>query len=172
LTIRQPCPLARREAIRPPNPAILDAIGIPKAIRFFVPGKPEPGGSKRAFIVGKRAVVVDDCKKSRPWKTQVSSVADEVYRGPLLDVPLSVEFTFIVQRPKGHFGTGKNASALKPGAPKYPAIKPDVLKFARSTEDALTGILWRDDCLTVDLIAKKRYGDRPGVWVSVAVKDA
>lgn len=35
----------------------------------------------------------------------------------------------------------------------------------------MTGIVWRDDALVVDLWVSKRYGVRPGVRVNVSVAD-
>jgi Holliday junction resolvase RusA-like endonuclease len=58
---------------------------------------------------------------------------------------------------------------LKPNAPKYPTTRPDALKLARAAEDALTGIIWTDDAVTVDLTIKKRYGELPGVNITVRV---
>ena len=133
-------------------------------VQFFVPGVPAPGGSKRAFIVAGRAVVTDDAKHNKPWRASVAAAAYDAYHGPILDQPLVVSFTFILVRPRGHYGK----RGVRPSAPKYPATKPDVLKLARSTEDALTGILWRDDSRTVALIARKVYGEQAGCWVSVA----
>jgi Holliday junction resolvase RusA-like endonuclease len=136
-------------------------------ISFFVPGLPAPGGSKRAFVVGDRAVVTEDCKRSKPWRSQVAAVANDAHAGPPLDGALSVRLEFVVARPRGHFGTGRNVDKVKPSAPAFPTVKPEVLKLARSTEDALTGTLWRDDCLTVRLVLAKRYGDKPGCLVTV-----
>jgi Holliday junction resolvase RusA-like endonuclease len=139
----------------------------PDLITFFVPGLPAPGGSKRAFVVNGRAVVTDDCKRSKPWRVTVAAVAQEFHTGCPLDGPLALELVFVLPRPKGHFGAGRNAAKVKPSAPPYPAVKPDTTKLVRSTEDALTGICWRDDTQIVEQAARKVYGDRPGVLVSV-----
>lgn len=81
--------------------------------------------------------------------------------------PLSVMFTFVMPRPNGHFGT----KGLKPSAPDHPTTKPDALKLCRSTEDALTGVVWNDDSQTVQLDIEKRYaavGEAPGARIVVA----
>lgn len=143
-------------------------------IAFFVPGVPAPGGSKDAFphAATGRMVVRDSCRRNPEWRARVAAFGRTAYRGPLLDGPLKVSMTFFLPRPKGHFGTGRNAGLVRPTAPVYPAIKPDVLKLGRSTEDALTGVLWRDDAATVQLALHKRYADPaavtgPGVLVEV-----
>lgn len=140
-------------------------------IEFFVPGKPEPAGSKRAFPIraaGKIRVAVTDANpKSRDWKVTVSWVAKDAFDGEIIDVPLDVEMDFVVQRPASHYGTGKNSWSVRASAPRFPASKPDVLKLARGVEDALTGVIWTDDALIVNERISKRYGDEPGVRVRI-----
>jgi Holliday junction resolvase RusA-like endonuclease len=139
------------------------------SIKFFVPGIPQPGGSKKAFMNPKtgRAVIVDDAKHNRPWRERVAACAADAYDGPPLAGPLMVAMRFVVTRPAGHYGSGRNADTLKSSAPDHPAVKPDVLKLARSTEDALKGIVWRDDSQTVRLVLEKQYGERPGAEIEI-----
>jgi Holliday junction resolvase RusA-like endonuclease len=66
-----------------------------------------------------------------------------------------------------HYGSGKNAEKLKPTAPKFHTVKPDATKLLRSTEDALTGILWRDDAQIARQTVEKSYGERAGAWITV-----
>jgi Holliday junction resolvase RusA-like endonuclease len=130
-----------------------------KTYRIVVPGIPQPGGSKKGFVVadkytGKaRAVVTEDNKKSKPWRNDVQWMAKLVMLAGPLRGPLAVEFVFILPRPKGHMG----AKGLRPSAPPYPAVKPDTTKLTRSTEDALKGIAWVDDSQIVDQHARKIY---------------
>jgi len=70
-------------------------------------------------------------------------------------------------RPKYHFGTGRNAGKLKDNAVYWCETTPDALKLTRSTEDALTGIAWKDDKQVVDLHVKKIYGERPGAIIRI-----
>ena len=107
--------------------------------------------------------VVDANAKSRPWKTLVSESAARVHSGPLLEGPLAVEFLFQVPRPQGHFGK----RGLLRSAPAFPTVRPDVLKLARAVEDALTGVLYRDDSQIVDELLLKRYGERARLRVTI-----
>lgn len=128
-------------------------------IKFFVPGDVQPGGSKRGFLhrhTG-RIIITDDCKKNGEWKQTVATHARFCFQRKPLVGPLSTVCTIYVRRPKNHFGTGKNAHVLKATAPKYPTVKPDATKLWRSTEDALTGIIWGDDAQVVDQAVYKRY---------------
>lgn len=143
-------------------------------ISFFVSGIPKPAGSKRGFALKKggvftgRVVITDDCKTSRDWKTDVKFAAKSAYSLPLLSGPLSVKFMFYLQRPKGHFGSGRNSATLRDGAPIYPIVKPDVLKLSRAVEDACTGIIWVDDAqIVVEYLIKIYIQEKPGVYVEV-----
>lgn len=145
-------------------------------IKFFVAGKPQTAGSKRGFPI-KRAngsigvAMSDDNPKGKDWKQSVRTEAEKHVEGlPLLTTPLTVTFHFFVHRPKGHFGSGKNSEVVKSTSPKYPASKPDVLKLSRCVEDALTGIIWKDDAQIVEEVLMKSYAginDREGVLVII-----
>lgn len=140
-------------------------------VRFFVPGVPQPGGSKKGFAMktktGKtRVVIVEDAKHNAPWRAKVALAASEHFTAPLSG-PLKVSFHFTMPRPKHHYGTGRKATVLKPSAPTGHTSTPDVTKLIRSTEDALKGIAWGDDCQVVAQEAAKLYGDVPGCWVMV-----
>ena len=102
------------------------------SIAFDVIGKPQPAGSKRAFVNPKsgRAIVTD-------------------------------------ANAKGHYGTGRNADQVKASAPPHPTTKPDATKLVRAVEDALTGVIWRDDSQVVRQWASKVYDDCEGVSVIV-----
>jgi Holliday junction resolvase RusA-like endonuclease len=139
------------------------------SISFTVIGRPQPAGSKKAFRhphTG-RIIVTDDAKKSRPWKQEIAAVAAEHAPEQLLAGPLMLVVYFYVARPKGHYGSGRNAMHVKPSAPEFPTVRPDVTKLLRALEDACTGILWRDDAQIVDQYAFKRYDEPERVTVHV-----
>lgn len=130
-------------------------------VRFIVHGIAQPAGSKRGFINRKTGgvIITDAAKRSRPWKADVSAAAAAAMIGTrLLDGPLALDVVFVVPRPKGHYGSGRNAGNVRASAPMYPAVKPDVTKLLRAVEDACTGIVWRDDAQIVSQHATKRYG--------------
>lgn len=132
-------------------------------VSFTVFGLPQPAGSKKAFPIrragGKLGVAVTDANpEAKMWKNAVTSAAIAAFRGDLLTGPLVLECIFYMPRPKGHYGSGKNTGKLKRTAPTYPIVKPDTLKLTRGTEDACTGIVWRDDSQVVVLRSRKFYG--------------
>lgn len=146
------------------------------AVSFTVYGVAAPAGSKHGFVNRKtgRVIITDDAKRSRPWKNDVTAAAIDALgdtEGRLpepLDGPLLLEITFWVSRPKGHYGTGRNADKVKPGAPWAPTVKPDLLKLARAVEDALTGIVYRDDAqITAETLQKAYTTGQPRTEIRV-----
>lgn len=139
-------------------------------IRFTVYGECQPAGSKRAFMRPgmKFPVVVDDNPNSKGWKRQIAAAAGALMQGrALLDGPLSITVTFYRPRPKGHFGSGRNAGSLRASAPTHPVTKPDLLKLARAVEDALTGIVYRDDSQICEETLRKEFGEPARVEIAV-----
>lgn len=144
-------------------------------IAFTVYGVAQPAGSKRAFAHARtgKIMVTDAAKGSRAWKQEVAAAAstamlgESVTRsGVLVDGPLVLRLRFIVPRPKGHYGV----RGLRPSAPEYPTVRPDVLKLARAVEDACTGVVWRDDAQIVSETLQKRYGEPARVEVEIDVQ--
>lgn len=141
-------------------------------IRFTAIGKPQPAGSKRGFPIRRKngsigVAMSDDNPKAKGWQSIVADAAREAYQGELLRGPLVVRMHFYLVRPKGHFGTGRNAGTVKESAPPYPAKKPDVLKLARGTEDALSGVVFADDAQIVVEMLHKSWGEPARVEVEL-----
>jgi len=142
-------------------------------LRFTVVGTPAPQGSKKGFVVNGRAVVVEDSKKTKPWRQDVQAAAIAAVAGrPPLEGPLEVTLLFRMPRPGYHFGTGRNAGVLKPTAPTYVDKKPDADKLTRALFDSLTRVVWRDDAQVAVYTVGQEYATHPalpGVDVTVSV---
>lgn len=122
-------------------------------IQITVHGIPAPQGSKK-FVGHNRAgrgVLVESSKKVKPWRAAVAAAAALVRPAAPLDGPLVADMVFTMPRPKGHYGTGRNAGVLKTRyAEAVPDRTPDLSKLVRSTEDALTDAgVWADDARVV-----------------------
>lgn len=144
----------------------VDAFGC----SFVVFGKAEPGGSKRpGQSKAGKLFVRDDNPKAAGWKREVGIVAGTLMRSRQpFEGPLSLSVTFYQARPKWHFG----AHGVKKTAPRFPTVKPDATKLLRPLEDALTGIIWKDDAQICIQHVAKRYcatGEEPRVEVKVSV---
>jgi Holliday junction resolvase RusA-like endonuclease len=155
-------------------------------LEFFAPGLPRPAGSKKAFPIwrgpqgqrvftGRVAVVDDAGKPGKDWRAVVqlaartavdSAIESGAWRfGFPVDVPLRLALTFFFPRPKGHFGK----HGVLPSAPAVPATRPDLTKCTRSVEDALTGVVWRDDAQIVEQTVRKFYDNGEGIGVAVSI---
>lgn len=136
-------------------------------ITITVHGTPAPQGSKKGFVVGKRAVLVESSAKVKPWRQAVvhAALAQLPKDWQPLDGPLVVEMIFTLRKPQS--------------APKrrrtFPDRTPDLSKLIRATEDALTDAgVWADDARVVSCRALKCFPqedesrqDVPGVVIRV-----
>jgi Holliday junction resolvase RusA-like endonuclease len=166
---------------------------VTQPIVITVHGQPAPQGSKRAFAVrgkggvptGRVAVIESSHDRVKSWR---AAVIDAVLSADLraqtwpLDGPLRIGVVFALPRPKGHFGTGKNAGQLRDSAPRFPVGVPDLSKLLRATEDALTDAgVWRDDSQVVaysrlEKVYAGHYGDHvltgPGAMITITALGA
>lgn len=161
-------PANRRTAL--PGPALM----------FDVEGTPTPQGSKKAFArtnkaTGKTTVALVESagERLKAWRAEIVAAAmvAKVKAGwAPANGPVVVDLVFYLPRPKGHYGTGRNAGLLKDSAPAVPTTKPDGDKLTRAALDALTtAAVYRDDSQVVDFRARKVFADgrRPGARIEV-----
>ena len=146
-----------------------ELMGQP-AIRFSVYGQQYPQGSKVSQVLCDRngdpvrkngrivTIAREDNPKTFAWRQEVASAARAAYDGPLLLGPVLLVVRFIRQRPAGHFGTGRNLGLVKGSAPSCPTSTPDSLKLARAVEDAIAGVVYRNDSQVVRHSISKEYG--------------
>ena len=128
-------------------------------LTFHVVGVAAAQGSKKYVGHGR---MVESSKAVGPWRESVRAAALAAMGDDWtpLDGPLHVAIAFHLPRPKGHYGTGRNAGVVKPSAPRYPAGKPDIDKLTRAILDAVTSAgAWRDDSQVVQLRANKVWSE-------------
>jgi crossover junction endodeoxyribonuclease RusA len=115
---------------------------------LFVDGRPAPQGSKNAFVIGRRAVMVEASKHLPAWRNDIILAVKKLFADSE-DVskfvePVKVRMTFYIERPK------------QPKWKVYPGGKPDLDHYIRAVGDALTiGGLIADDALIVKIQAEK-----------------
>jgi len=126
-------------------------------VRFTVYGLAQPKGSAKAFLPKgwTRPVITSDNRSLKAWEQTVrdrlQAVMAETPRADLealFDGPVLVALEFHLPRPKS--------------LPKRVTLhtkKPDVDKLARSTVDALNGVLFHDDSQVVEVRARKVYAE-------------
>lgn len=141
------------------------------AITFTVAAVPVAQPRQRHRIVttaGGGAFVSNYTPKRDPvngFKAAVALAAQQAHgdAGPL-EGPLRLELLFIMPRP------GYLCWKTKAMPRQWHVAKPDADNLAKSVKDALTGVLWRDDCQIARLVVGKQIaagGESPGVTVAV-----
>ncbi|NTV02460.1 MAG: RusA family crossover junction endodeoxyribonuclease [Chlorobiaceae bacterium] len=135
-------------------------------IRFSVPGNPKALKRHRSFIHN-RTGRITQLDQSAGDKADFLAAAlgnrpHEPFKGP---VKLSVVAVF--QRPKSHFGTGKNTDKMRDDAPLLHVKKPDADNVLKFIKDALNGVFWVDDCQVCVATITKAYGEFPQVDVTI-----
>jgi Holliday junction resolvase RusA-like endonuclease len=129
-----------------------------------VEGIPIPQGSKNARVVNGRAVMYEANKRHYAWRDRVAAacrLAINENKWPPLGVPVKVEMTFHLPRP----------ASVSENQRRYPSVKPDLDKLARSVNDAAVKAgLIIDDSQIVELHLYKRYADggvSPGLMLTI-----
>ena len=120
----------------------------------------------KAFALrGGRPVIKDEnTDDSRKWMKAVAQVAkSEMRDAEPITRPVVLTARFYFERPKCHFGTGRNAGIVKDSAPVHHGQSPDIAKLLRALEDAMSGIVYVDDRLIQGYGAGTgRYWCEPG----------
>jgi crossover junction endodeoxyribonuclease RusA len=129
------------------------------SLTFVVYGLAAPQGSKRHMGNG---IMVESSKAVKPWRQDCKHAALAcIPPGWDTTVPMSMSVVFRFKRPAGQIGK----RGVKPSAPQHNTSgrHGDLSKLVRSTEDALTGVLYDDDRQIVTLSASKRFcvGEEP-----------
>jgi hypothetical protein len=137
-------------------------------VRFKVPGIARPQGSKKGYIRGKHVAMVEANTKLPQWRTDIAKAADEAMAGhPLLAGPLLLDVVFVFVRPQSHFTT---TGKLVKGAPLAPIGHNlgDLSKLVRAIEDAMQGIVYKDDCQFSTMgRPRKRWGLAAATYITV-----
>ena len=128
------------------------------AVRVF--GDPVPQGRPRARAFQDRSgttrVSVFDPATSRDWKRTVAAQVIPVKPPAPVEGPLVLIAEFYLRRP-----------ASLPKREWAHVKRPDGSNLLKSVEDAMRGIVYRDDSQLVDIIVRKRYDQAPGVGIRI-----
>jgi len=142
-------------------------------IRFFVSGEPKPQPRPRAwarkFGAAVRAGVYDN-GGADGWKAAIIAQANEHRPAAPLTGPLEIAVSFYMPRPKGHYGSGRNAGKLRASAPLAHTQKPDCDNLIKAVLDAMTvGGWWGDDAQIISMRTDKQWAQdgRPGCLILI-----
>ncbi len=130
-------------------------------IEIIIQGNPISKARPRARIIqakGKKpfvSVYDSQKKESDLVKEQIKA---QFNSEPFLGC-LRLVITFYIQRPKSHYGTGKNSAILKPKYQIEHTKKPDIDNLSKFIMDCMNGIVYKDDSQIYNLSATKMYGE-------------
>jgi len=140
---------------------------------FFIPGQARPAGSKSGYYDKKtgKVRVTHANEGTVKWMNTVRFFAMQAAQRmvPTTEA-VCLKLIFLKDRPKGHFGSGRNAGMIRSSAPAHFTTTPDLTKLTRAVEDGLTGIVWKDDSQVICQATMKRYcraDETPGVQVII-----
>lgn len=142
-------------------------------ILIHVSGKPAPQGSK---VRNRAGAIYESNNRTGPWREAVRAETQRIIRamaGPpyIQGEAVEVWLLFRMARPAGHYGSGRNASNLRAGAPIRPAVTPDGDKLARAVFDGITeGGAIADDKQIADYHVSKDYcypGETPSADIRI-----
>jgi Holliday junction resolvase RusA-like endonuclease len=135
-----------------------------EAITICLQGAPQGKGRARAFVRGGHIGHYTP-EKTRTYEGMIRTVAmDEMAGRQLLDEPIEFVLRAVFTAPAS-WSSRKRAMAytgeLKPGK------KPDLDNIAKAWNDALNGVVYRDDSLICRMTLDKRYGPQALVVCTV-----
>jgi Holliday junction resolvase RusA-like endonuclease len=84
---------------------------------------------------------------------------------------LSLCIEFRMPRPKGHYGSGRNADALKPSVPREHVCTPDLDNLIKAVMDAMTvSGWWVDDSQVVEFgRMSKRWASKGDAGATITI---
>ncbi|MED3732535.1 RusA family crossover junction endodeoxyribonuclease [Geobacillus stearothermophilus] len=136
-------------------------------IKFIVYGEPVAQGRPRATTVNGRVRMYDP-KKSRDFKHYLKLAASKHRPEKLLKGPISLVVK--VYKPTLKSFSKKKKAAAEAGQLR-PTTKPDVSNYLKLIEDALTGVIWKDDSQIIDCSISKYYSETPRTEIQIKEMD-
>jgi len=130
---------------------------------LFVEGHPTTKGSLNWFGSGNKVCNANERTKTWEQWIQWTWMQSENYRTIKLKGPVEINLIFYFNRPKAHFGTGRNSDKIKPRFAHMtrPCVRKDDLdKLSRAVFDALTSHAYQDDGQIAYLVATKNWTDK------------
>jgi Holliday junction resolvase RusA-like endonuclease len=133
-------------------------------IAFTVYGEPVAQGRPRGAVSDKGKVVMYDPAKSADYKKYVGLIASQ-HRPPEL-ITAAVSLTVKVYRPIPKLSKLKHKQAVE--GDLRPVSKPDLSNYIKGVEDAIEGILLKNDSQVIDYgQSGKWYSDNPRIEIEI-----
>lgn len=126
-------------------------------LEFTIDGKVQPQQRPRFSRQGGFVKTYDPPESAR-YKKHVAQVAERYALEELIDSPIKLTVDAYIEIPKSY--TKKKRKQIEDGELLH-IKKPDIDNMLKSITDGITGVLWTDDNLIVELIGRKHYSENP-----------
>ena len=134
-------------------------------ITITIPGLPVPKARARSAVIG-GSVRHYTPETTRAYEDRVRMAARvAMAKAPPMEGAALAVIVATLPVPES-WSRAKRADAL--AGRVWPAARPDRDNLAKALQDGCNGIVWRDDAQVVIGLDIKRYGDAPGVVMTVA----
>ena len=128
----------------------------------------EPQQQERPRATGRgKFIRMYDPPKTAKFKKQLQALATEMYHDAPLEGEIYLKVAFYRKIQKS---TSKKEHDRRVSGTHRPIVKPDLSNYLKAFEDALNGVLWKDDAMIVHEKIDKYYSDVPRIEVEIKVK--
>jgi Holliday junction resolvase RusA-like endonuclease len=134
-------------------------------LSIYIPIEAQPQGSKKAFVVNGKVVLVESSNNLKKNRKLVSAhLTSEAYQDKWVRV-LKPSAVFV----QAVFGMTRPPSVTR----EHHTVAPDLDKLGRFLLDALTdaGNIFEDDSQVTELNLAKLYSAAPGIYLKVKTND-
>lgn len=137
-----------------------------KMLKIVIPGSPIGQGRPKFTTINGHPKAYDP-EKSRNYKAYVRMLATQAMKETgfeMIDGPCLLSINAFFEIPKSKSKKFREAALLDQ---VRPTKKPDLSNIIKGIEDALNGLVYKDDACIVNLSCEKFYSDNPRVEVFV-----
>ena len=129
----------------------------------------EPQQQERPRATGRgKFIRVYDPPKTAKFKRELKQLATEMYHDAPLEGEIYLKVAFYRKIQKS---ISKKEHDRRASGEHRPIVKADLSNYLKSFEDALNGILWKDDAMIVHEEIDKYYSDNPRIEVEIYAKE-
>lgn len=109
-----------------------------------------------------------DPPKTATFKKQLRSLATKMYHDAPVEGEIYLKVAFYRKIQKS---ISKKEHDRRASGAHRPIVKADLSNYLKSFEDALNGVLWKDDAMIVHEEIDKYYSDKPRIEVEIYARN-
>ena len=136
-------------------------------LAFEIPGQPIGQGRPKFSTINGHARAYDP-EKSRNYKAYIRMLATQAMKDSgftIIEGPCSIEIFAFFEVPKSKSKKFREAAL---NGLERPTKKPDLSNIIKGIEDALNGLVYKDDSSIVSLKIQKYYSEFPRVEIEIS----